>query len=776
MPRKRHPGKRKSSSVSRTNQIFTLKWFLLLFSFSLAALLGYCLYLDQLVKQQFEEKRYSLPARVYARPLEIYAGLPLSPDDLRRELKRLNYSEVRYPTSSAQYANNGDEVVLFSRPFEFWDGLQEGRRVRITFSGNKINRVVDDISQAPLSIFRLEPVPIGGIYTNNNEDRQLVRYQQVPRHLLDALIAVEDQRFYYHRGIDPKALVRAAFSTLTGRGTQGGSTITQQLVKNFFLSPERTLKRKFNEMLMALVVELRYGKDEILEAYLNEVYFGQDGSRAIHGVGLASQFYFARSVEQLSPAQSATLVAMLKGPTYYNPRRNPTRALERRNLVLMQTFNQGYIAQWEYEAAISQGLGVSSDSGAGLSNYPGFLDLVFRQLRKDYKEADLRTQGLRIFTTLDPILQEAAESAMSRQLKQLQASVKQAELEGAAVFSAPHTGEVLALVSSKNPRYDGFNRALDAKRQVGSLIKPAIYLTALEKRDRYNLSTLISDDELVWQEPGMLQWTPSNYDREYHGDVPLWRSLAESYNVSSARLGLELGVPQVIQTAQKLGIAQPMQPYASTLLGTTELAPFEVAQMYQTIAAGGFRVPLQSIREVLTAEGRPLKRYPLEVNHVSSPEAVYLLTKALQLAVERGTGRSLSRYLPSQLNLAGKTGTTDDLRDSWFAGFSGNYVGVVWVGNDDNQATALTGASGALRVWAHTLSSVPLVALQPKVPDRVKIINTAVDTGARIARHCSGGLELPFIVGNEPQLEAGCSGQTEKGGNIRGWFDRLINR
>lgn len=775
MPRK---SSKKSSPSKKTaaKSFLPLKWLLIVFSFLLAALLGYCLYLDQVVKHQFEAKRYSLPARVYARPLEIYAGALLRHGDLLRELKRLNYRQVRYPEAPAEYTFSEREVIFFSRPFDFWDGRQEGERIRVAFASDAVQSVVDDVTRAPLSIFRLEPAPIGGIYTNKNEDRQLVRYQQVPRHLVDALIAVEDQRFYFHRGIDFRALARAAFTIITGRGMQGGSTITQQLVKNFFLTPERTLKRKFNEMLMALVVELRYGKNDILEAYLNEVYFGQDGARAIHGVGLASQFYFGRTIEQLEPHHSAMLVAMLKGPTYYNPRRNPERALERRNLVLMQTYNQGYIAQWEYEEAISQGLEVGADKGSGLSSYPGFLNLVFRQLRKDYLEADLRNQGLRIFTTLDPVLQETAESVMTQQLAQLQRVPNRAELEGAAVFSAPHSGEVLALVSSKSPRYDGFNRALDAKRQIGSLIKPAIYLAALERPERYNLSTLLSDNELTWQEPGMSEWRPSNYDKEFHGDVPLWRALAESYNVSSARLGLEIGVPKVIEVAKRLGVSQPMQPFASTLLGTTELAPIDVAQMYQTIASGGFHVPLQAIREVMTADGRPLKRYPLETQQASTPEAMYLLTHALQKVIERGTGRGVSSYLPKELGLAGKTGTTDDLRDSWFAGFSGNLVGVVWVGNDDNLSTGLTGAGGALRVWARTLQSVPLLPVQPPQPAKVRKINTAVLNGARIAGHCSGGVELPFVAGNEPQLRAGCDGETEQGGNIKGWFDRLMDR
>ena len=765
---------RKKAKTFWLFRLVTLKRLLLTFSFSLAALLGYCLYLDHLVKREFEAKRYALPARVYARPLEIYAGLRLDASNLLQELNQLNYRKVRYPSAGAEYAAHDGEIIFFSRNFDFWDGKQLGSRIRVLFKGGLVNGVFDDISQTPLNLYRLEPVPIGGIYTNNNEDRQFVRYQKIPRHLIDALIAVEDQRFYFHRGIDPKSLLRAMFATLTGQGIQGGSTITQQLVKNFFLTPERTLKRKLNEMLMALVVELRYGKNEILEAYLNEVYFGQDGARSIHGVGLASQFYFGRPVEQLEVHQSAVLVAMLKGPTFYNPRRNPERALERRNLVLMQTFNQGYIAQWEYEKAISQSLDVSHDSGATVSTYPSFLDLVFRQLRQDYKESDLRNNGLRIFTTLDPILQSAVEQSMSQQLHQLQSATKRPPLEGAAVFSAPNTGDVLALVGSRNPRYDGFNRALDAKRQIGSLIKPAIYLTALEQPDHYNLATLLDDSELTWHEPGIDEWQPANYDKKFHGEVPLWQALANSYNVSSARLGLELGVDKVISTAHRLGVNEPMRPYASTLLGTTELAPFDVAQMYQTLASGGFKVPLKSIREVLTADGQPLKRYPLDMQQVSSPDSIFLVNKALQLAVEQGTGRSMQHWISGNLNLAGKTGTTDDLRDSWFAGFSGNYVGVVWVGNDDNLSTGLTGASGALRIWASALNSVPAVALQLHVPAKTRMLNTSIDSGAHISGNCSGGVVLPFIGNSQPLAEANCKGQVKARGGFARWLDKVF--
>ncbi|MBC6906685.1 penicillin-binding protein 1B [Saccharophagus sp. K07] len=768
---------RKKKAVKRKSfPIFKL-FFLMLLA-GAAALAVYCIHLDKVVRSQFEGKRFALPARVYARPLELFEGKHLALADLRRELDMLGFAKVNQVRAAGEYFVAPDHVILQTRPFEFWDGAQGSHKIRVTFDGGIVESIRDESNGRFFDLFRLEPIAIGGIYTSNREDRQLVRYNQVPRHFIDMLIAIEDKRFYYHHGVDPKALMRAAVSTLTGRGVQGGSTITQQLVKNFFLTPERTFKRKANEMLMAILLELRYDKHDILETYLNEVYFGQDGTRAIHGIGLASQFYFGRTVDQMKPHHSALLVAMLKGPTYYNPRRNPKRALERRNLVLAETGTQGYITPQEFEQALAQPLDVTRSGSMGLSNYPAFLDLVFRQLRRDYQEDDLRNEGLRIFSTLDPLVQSAAERTLAQQLTQLEQRNKLAEgwLEGAAVISVPQTGEVLAVIGGRASGFEGFNRALDAKRPIGSLFKPAIFLTALE-RPEYSLATLLDDSPLQWQEPGMKTvWEPQNYDKLFHGQVPLWQSLANSYNVSTARLGLELGVKPVLQTAQRLGIEDPLPPYAATFLGAAELPPIQVAQMYQTIAAGGFRVPLRAIREVLTTEGRPLKRYSIEVQQVASPQSVHLLTRALQLAVEEGTAKSMKSILPESLHLAGKTGTTDGLRDSWFAGFSGDYVAVVWVGNDKNQPTGLTGATGALPIWARTMAQLNPAPVRQAEPDGITYVASHRVAGGRVRGSCHNAVVLPFVEGTVPQMEVGCDGSTSYsvGDKAKKWWQRIL--
>ena len=488
---------------------------------------------------------------------------------------------------------------------------------------------------------------------------------------------------------------------MRGHGLQGGSTLTQQLVKNFFLTPERTLRRKGTEFIMAVLLELHYGKDEILETYLNEIYLGQDRDRAIHGVGLASLYYYGKTVDRLTLPEAALLVALVKGPGVYDPYRHPDRALERRNLVLREMRNTNAITPEDYMLARSTSLGVNAKSGRGTSPHPAFVDLVYRHLRRDYDEADLRSEGLRIFTTLDPRAQNKAEAVLERRLAQYDRDKRFGDpgIEGAVVITDSQTGEVEALVGGRDPRFRGFNRALDAARPVGSLLKPAIYLTALADPAHYTLITPLDDSPFVWKSRGAPDWEPMNFDRQFHGAVPLRTAIAESYNVATARLGTDIGVGRVLGTIERLGIERQMQPYAATLLGAVDLSPMEVAQMYQTIASGGFRAPLRAIREVTTADGRPLKRYPLAVEQAFPPEPIYLITAAMQGVVREGTGQSLKNWVPPEIGVAGKTGTTDEQRDAWFAGFTGDRLAIVWIGYDDNRAAKLTGAAAALPVW-----------------------------------------------------------------------------
>src|SRR4051812_41260754 len=751
---------------------------------------AFTLYLDHRVRTEFEGRRFALPARIYARPLELHAGQRLALPDLEDELRELGYKaliEKPDPAREAEggwYVRSGERLDVGLRAFVFWDGPQPARQVRLAFDGGTVS-ALNDTEGREVALARVEPLPIGGIYPAGNEDRVLVRLAEVPPHLVKALIATEDRSYFTHAGFSLRSMARAALSVGSNR-MQGGSTITQQLVKNFFLTPERTLQRKLTELVMAVLLEVHYGKEEILETYLNEIYLGQDRDRAIHGVGLAAQYYFGKEVQHLTVAESALLVALVKGPAVYDPHRHAARALERRNLVLRETREQDAITMEQYAAARGAELGVSPKPGFGTSPYPAFLSVVHRQLRRDYDEADLRSEGLRIFTTLDPRVQQAAERALTKRLAQFDKDKRFGApgLEGAVVVTDPQSGEIQALVGGRDVRYRGYNRAVDASRPVGSVLKPVIYLTALSEPSRYTLVTPLDDGPFVWKSAGAPDWEPANYDKQFHGMVPLRTALAHSYNAAAARLGTDLGVERVLANVKKLGVERELKPFASALLGAVELSPLEVAQMYQTIASGGFRSPLRAIREVTTQEGRPLQRYALAVEQAFPPEPMYLLAAALQGVVREATGQGLKSFLPESVGAAGKTGTTDEQRDAWFAGFTGDRLGVVWVGYDDNRAARLTGSSAALPIWGDMMGALsPEPLAQPK-PERVELVSIDPQTGLRGGTSCPGAREVPFFQGSAPRERAPCSGAMDAAveavdqtvQKAKGFFGRLFGR
>jgi penicillin-binding protein 1B len=761
-----------------------LPWRLLRFALLSALLVaaGFTFYLDFRVRSEFEGRRFALPARIYARPLELHAGVKVRQSEVVDELKDAGYREVRQEAGDGWFYRSGDELEIAVRPFVFWDGPQAARRLHVQFDGNTVGSVKDADGKS-LSLARLEPLPIGGIYPANNEDRVLVRLSEVPKPLIDTLIATEDRNFYTHHGFDLRGIARAAFSFVRGNGVQGGSTLTQQLVKNFFLTPERTFARKATELVMAVLLEAHYGKEEILETYLNEIYLGQDRDRAIHGVGLAALHYFGKTVDHLSLAEGALLVGMVKGPAVYDPYRHAQRALERRNLVLRETRDRGAITMQDYASARAAPLGVNAKASIGTSPHPAFLELVHRQLRREYDEADLRSEGLRIFTTLDPRVQGAAERTLAKRLAQYDKDKRFGTpgLEGSVVVTDSQTGEVEALVGGRDVRYRGFNRALDAARPVGSLLKPAIYLTALSEPSRYTLVTRLDDGPFVWKSKGAPDWEPANYDRKFHGEVPLRTALAQSYNVATARLGTEIGVDKVLVTIKRLGIERDLKPYAATLLGAVDLSPFEVAQMYQTIASGGFRTPLRAIREVTTQDGKPLKRYAIAVEPAFPPEPMYLITAAMQGVVREGTGAGLKNWIPADSAVAGKTGTTDEQRDAWFAGFTGDRLAVVWVGYDDNRAAHLSGAGAALPVWGELVAALAPEPLALPKPEGIEQVLIDPASGLRADGGCPGATELPFVQGSAPAERAPCATSVgivveQVKQRAKSWLDRLFGR
>lgn len=523
---------------------------------------------------------------------------------------------------------------------------------------------------------------------------------------------------------------------------------------------------------MSILLELHYDKNDILETYLNEVYLGQAGTRSINGFGLASQFYFGESLQDLDVHQVALLVGMVKGPSYYNPRRHPKRATQRRNLVISEMEDANLIDSSKAARARGLPLGVSAKPSYSENRYPAYIDLVRRHLARDYKEEDLRSEGLRIFTTLNPAIQYAAEYAVTDTLPRLASGDTAEALEATLVVTAKDTGEVLALVGGKDPQFAGFNRALDANRPIGSLIKPFTYLTALEQPDRYTLMTQLQDKSFTLEFDDGRRWSPTNYDGKERGDVPLHRALSKSYNLPAVRVGLDVGVPAVRETLRAFGVVTPISEYPSMLLGSVSMSPVTVAQIYQGLATSGFNTPLRTIREVTDSGGGALSRYSLEVDQVADPAAVHLLQYAMQETMQEGTGRSAYYSVPKELTLAGKTGTTDDGRDSWFAGFSGDLLAVAWVGRDDNGPTVLTGATGALPVWSRFMAQVPQHGFSPVVPDGVNYHWVDPEKQALTDEYCDNARLLPFISGSEPTQTVSCSGTFER--KIRGWFEGLF--
>jgi penicillin-binding protein 1B len=673
-------------------------------------------HLDRVVTREFQGRHWSVPARVYAAPLELYAGAPIPANDLEEQLRLLHYRRGDPSKGAGFYRRNGNAFDVHARRARFIDELRESEFVSIHADGASITSMRYGDGR-DLPVFRLDPAVIGSVFPVHGEDRLVIAPADVPPLLRLGIKLIEDRRFDEHHGVDMYGVLRAIWANLRARRVvQGGSTLTQQLVKNYFLSDEQTVSRKLTEAVMALRLEAHYSKEEILVAYLNEVYLGQDGARAIHGFGLASEYYFAKPLDELDAGEMALLIGLVKGPSYYDPRRHPDRALARRNLVLKELADAKLVDTTAAERAIAGPLGLKAPGG---SYVPAYIDLVRRNLKRDYAEADLAAAGLSVYTSLDPHAQAAAERSVVQDLARLDARSQQrgARLEAAVVVAEPNSGDVVAVVGGREvDSVGGFNRALDARRPIGSLVKPAVYLAALES-GRYTAATLIEDAPIELKLSDGSIWAPQNFEHQTYGQVTLARALAESLNLATVHLGLDIGLPKVAESLEHLGLESAPALNPSLLLGTVEMTPLEVVQMYTSLANGGFRARLRAVRGVLDDQGRPLKTFKVQVEAVAPPAAVYQLDRMLMLVATHGTAREAAGRLPHGLVIAGKTGTSSDTRDSWFAGFTGNFLAVVWVGYDDNRATGLAGAQGALPVWADTMASLKPISYDPVAPD-----------------------------------------------------------
>lgn len=707
-----------------------------------AVLLFVGIYLDSVVKQRFEGQLFDLPTVVYARILNLAPGDNISIKEVRNELDVLNYRKVQQPRYPGEYSSSSTKIELIRRPFEFTDGPEPDRHVMLHFGQGELKRIQSLEQKGDMGYLRVEPKMLGMLEKNHDEQRLFLRRDQFPEVMVDALLVTEDRNFYQHDGVSPLAIARALVANVkAGRTVQGGSTLTQQLAKNIFLSSDRTLWRKIREAYIALILDYRYSKDRILEAYLNEVYLGQSHGEAIHGFGLASRLYFGQPIQELRIDQLALLVGMVKGPSYYNPVRFPERAKERRDLVLRLMMQQGILTANEFEMAADRPLDIQ-DNPRIASRQPAYFQQLKIELKEKVGDVFQSDVGLRVFTSLDPVSQKELETAIAKKIPEL-GKVAGKSLEGAAIAVDRHTGEIRAMVGGKRTGYDGFNRALNASRQIGSLAKPAVYLTALEQPDKYNLATTLNDKPLSLKGSKGSVWSPRNYDRKFRGDVPLYVALAKSLNVPTVQLGMQLGIPNVVDTLEKLGVDRDeVRPVPSMFLGSFTLTPFQVAQMYQTLTNSGRKAELSALRSVVDLDGNVLFQSLPRSSQTVDQQAAWLTTYAMKRGVLEGTGR----YLNSQFAwaaLAGKTGTSNDTRDSWFVGVDGREVTTIWLGRDDNKPTKLTGSSGALRVYAEYLKHRIPEKLSLPWPQGVNTVGFTKSAQGDLQLDCRNEFKLP---------------------------------
>ncbi|WKW38611.1 bifunctional glycosyl transferase/transpeptidase [Enterobacter mori] len=725
-------------------------WLLLkLFIVFVVLIAIYGVYLDQKIRSRIDGKVWQLPAAVYGRMVNLEPDMSISKNEMVKLLQATQYRQVTKMTRPGEFTVQAKSIEMIRRPFDFPDSKEGQVRARLTFDGDRLETIENMDNDRQFGFFRLDPRLITMLSSANGEQRLFVARNGFPDLLVDTLLATEDRHFYEHDGISLYSIGRAVLANLTaGRTVQGASTLTQQLVKNLFLSSERSYWRKANEAYMAVLMDARYSKDRILELYMNEVYLGQSGDNEIRGFPLASLYYFGRPVEELSLDQQALLVGMVKGASIYNPWRNPKLALERRNLVLRLLQQQQVIDQELYDMLSARPLGVQPRGGV-ISPQPAFMQMVRQELQSKLGDKVKDLSGVKIFTTFDSVAQDAAEKAAVEGIPALKKQRKLSDLETAMVVVDRNTGEVRAMVGGAEPQFAGYNRAMQARRSIGSLAKPATYLTALSQPNQYRLNTWIADAPISLRQPNGQVWSPQNDDKQFSGQVMLVDALTRSMNVPTVNLGMALGLPAITDTWQKLGVPKDqLHPVPAMILGALNLTPIEVAQAFQTIASGGNRAQLSALRSVIAEDGSVLYQSFPQAERAVPAQAAYMTLWTMQQVVQRGTGRQLGAKYPG-LHLAGKTGTTNNNVDTWFAGIDGREVVITWVGRDNNQPTKLYGASGAMSIYQRYLANQSPVPLNLVAPE--DIVDMGVDGSGNFI--CGGGMRtLPVWTTNPDSL------------------------
>jgi penicillin-binding protein 1B len=719
--------------------------------------------LDRVVRARFEGQRFRVPSRVYSAPSILYPGMDIELADLRGTFVRLGYREAGSggSVSQGQYSWQKHRIRVHLRAFEHPTRSEPARDVVFRIRDRFIDEILELPAGRTLGAVLIEPEQLGAYYGPNREQRELIGLDDLPPHLVDAIVAVEDQRFEVHPGIDVRRIGGALLANLRAGGIrQGGSTLTQQLVKNFFLTPERTLKRKAHEAVMALLVELRYDKREILETYLNEIYLGQRGSTEIHGVGEAALRFFGKRVQNLSLAESALLAALIQSPNGISPYRNPEGARERRDLVLVLMTKQGRIEPAQRDAAIAEPLSLAAITpDSGDARY--FLDLLRVQLSDSYDATVLSSQGIKVYSTLESRTQRLAATALREGIEKLErqhpALVSDdpiRSLQGCIVAVRPQTGEIVALVGGRDYRLSQFDRCTQARRPAGSTFKPFVYIAGLEPRvggPTITLASFVDDSPLEVATPSG-PWRPRNFDHEFHGRVGVREALERSFNVATARLAQEIGIGRVADVAHRLGIESKLPLVPSLALGVADVSPLEMARAYATLASGGIRPQIHSIEDLVNPAGETLERRDLHHKRVIDAGTVYLATSMLQGVAHRGTAAGV-RSTGIKGPIAAKTGTSDKERDLWFIGYTPELVAVVWIGFDEPRSIGFASSRGALPIWRRFIGELTGGQVHGQFPRPPSVVVADVDpvTGARALWGCPDRRREIFLEGTLPE-------------------------
>jgi len=778
------PKKQKTEKSVSANKMW-LRWLFftgakLAFSLSFALVI-FVIYLDAKVQKTFEGQRWQVPAQVYGQIESFHVGDTIDVKHITKSLRTNGYSKVKSVKVPGQFAQSAQRLIIYRRAFAFpnveLDISQETNtaavHLTIDYANNKINKLF--IDNAAVGQVKLEPILLARLVPDNKEDRILVALEHMPTLLLDTLLLIEDRDFYHHQGISPLGILRALYNNIiAGRTVQGGSTLTQQLVKNMFLTRERTLVRKVKEAIMALIIEVRYSKDQLLEAYINEVYLGQHYANGIYGFGLAAKFYFGKPLAELGSGQMALLVAQVKGPSYYDPWRYPDRAKKRRDLILRLMFEQNLLSVEEFEQTLTSSLSIRKNRRFKTEQYPAYLQLVKRELNQHLSTYQQKT-GVRVFTGFSHVSQQLLEESVATQLAQLEKKHQQKELQAAMIVTDIESAEIRALVGDRKNGFAGFNRALDAKRPVGSLIKPAIYLAALERFEQFNFASVLADEPITLSsdtgDNGQgKKWQPKNYDGKYRHQVPLIDGLVNSLNIPTVNLGMNLGLENVANAIHLLGFEDDIVTRPSILLGAINMSPLQINQMYLAFAKQGELEQVHAINKIVSSYGETLWQFEPAATKIISTNASYLMDYALMQVAKTGTAKSLTWRLKNG-KVAGKTGTSNDLRDSWFVGFDEKNLVTTWLGKDNNKPTGLTGSSGALLLFTEFIKKQGVVNKTNKQPNTIAMTVFEVKTGNAVTSNCANTETYPAIIAGV-SVNKDCLKERADG---KSWLEKLFS-